>query len=92
MVTSGVLDKLLAAHYEYAFVSNSDNLGAMLDLRILGYMAELEIPFLMEVAFRTQADRKGGHLAQRPRRPVHAPGDRPVSTGRVGRFPGHGHL
>lgn len=66
MVTSGVLDKLLAADYDYAFVSNSDNLGAMLDLRILGYMAELEIPFLMEVAFRTQADRKGGHLAQRP--------------------------
>jgi len=66
MVTSGVLDKLLAADYEYAFVSNSDNLGAMLDLRILGYMAELDIPFLMEVAFRTQADRKGGHLAQRP--------------------------
>ncbi len=66
MVTSGVLDKVLAAGYEYAFVSNSDNLGAMLDLRILGYMAELDIPFLMEVAFRTQADRKGGHLAQRP--------------------------
>ena len=66
MVTSGVLDKLLDAGYEYAFVSNSDNLGAMLDLRILGYMAELDIPFLMEVAFRTQADRKGGHLAQRP--------------------------
>jgi len=66
MVTSGVLDKLLAANYEYAFVSNSDNLGAMLDLRILGYMAELGIPFLMEVAFRTLADRKGGHLAQRP--------------------------
>ncbi len=66
MVTSGVLEKVLEAGYEYAFVSNSDNLGAMLDLRILGYMAELEIPFLMEVAFRTRADRKGGHLAQRP--------------------------
>jgi len=65
LMTSGMLPKMIAAGFEYAFVSNSDNLGAMLDLRILGYMVEAQLPFLMEVADRTPADRKGGHLAQR---------------------------
>jgi len=66
LLTSGMLDALLEAGYEYMFVSNSDNLGATLDLNILGYFAANELPFLMEVADRTQADSKGGHLAQRP--------------------------
>jgi UTP--glucose-1-phosphate uridylyltransferase len=66
LVTSGTLDALLDAGYEYAFVSNSDNLGAVIDRRILGFFAESEAPFLMEVADRTRMDRKGGHLAQRP--------------------------
>jgi len=66
LVTSGMLDQLLAAGYEYVFVSNADNLGAALDLRILGHCARHAIPFLMEVADRTPADRKGGHLAQQP--------------------------
>ena len=66
LVTSGTLEKLLSAGYEYAFVSNSDNLGAELDLQILGYVAAHQVPFLMEVADRTASDRKGGHLAQRP--------------------------
>ena len=62
--TSGMLDQLLAAGYEYVFVSNSDNLGATLDTAILGYFAQENLPFMMEVAKRTEADRKGGHLAQ----------------------------
>jgi UTP--glucose-1-phosphate uridylyltransferase len=66
LVTSNMLELLLSQGYEYAFVSNSDNLGAELDLSILGYFARNEVPFLMEVADRTLADRKGGHLAQRP--------------------------
>ena len=66
LMTSGMLAQMIDAGFEYAFVSNSDNLGAMLDLRILGYMATAQLPFLMEVADRTPADRKGGHLAQRP--------------------------
>ncbi|MBX3014970.1 MAG: UTP--glucose-1-phosphate uridylyltransferase [Caldilineaceae bacterium] len=66
LMTSQMLPQLLAAGFEYAFVSNADNLGAMLDLSILGYLAEQRLPFLMEVADRTLADRKGGHLAQRP--------------------------
>ena len=66
LVTSGMLAKLLDLGYEYAFVSNADNLGAVLDPAILGYFAQHNLPFLMEVADRTPADRKGGHLAQRP--------------------------
>ncbi len=61
--TSGVLAQLLAKGYEYAFVSNADNLGATVDLSILGYFASEKLPFLMEVAERTPADSKGGHLA-----------------------------
>lgn len=66
LITSGMLDAMLRAGYEYLFVSNSDNLGALLDARILGYLAAERIPFLMEVANRTQADNKGGHLSVRP--------------------------
>jgi UTP--glucose-1-phosphate uridylyltransferase len=64
LVTSGMLEKLLAKGYRYAFVSNSDNLGAVIDNRILGYFASQELPFMMEVADRTEADKKGGHLAK----------------------------
>jgi UTP--glucose-1-phosphate uridylyltransferase len=65
LVTSGMLDELLGHGYRFAFVSNSDNLGAVLDERILSWVAREEIPFAMEVARRTAADRKGGHIARR---------------------------
>jgi len=65
LVTSGMLETLLAHGYEYAFVSNSDNLGAALNAGILGYFVANQLPFMMEVADRTPADRKGGHLARR---------------------------
>jgi UTP--glucose-1-phosphate uridylyltransferase len=66
LVTSGMLDTLLESGYRYAFVSNADNLGAVLDPRILSWIASEDIPFVMEVAQRTAADRKGGHIARRP--------------------------
>ena len=66
LITSGMLAKLRQAGIRYAFVSNADNLGAVLDRRILGYFAQNELPFMMETADRTPADRKGGHLAQLP--------------------------
>jgi UTP--glucose-1-phosphate uridylyltransferase len=66
LVSSGMLDKLLDAGYHYAFVSNIDNLGATVDIGILGYFATQGAPFLMEVTRRTPADRKGGHLARTP--------------------------
>lgn len=62
--TSGILDKLLKQGIKYAFISNSDNLGASMDLSVLGYFTEQDASFMMEVADRTAADRKGGHLAQ----------------------------
>ena len=65
LVGSGWLDRLLVEGVKYAFVSNSDNLGAILDPAILSYFAESGSPFLMEVTRRTAADRKGGHLALR---------------------------
>jgi UTP--glucose-1-phosphate uridylyltransferase len=65
LVTSGVLDTLLERGYEYLFVSNSDNLGSVLEPRILTWFAHEELPFVAEVVDRTEADRKGGHLARR---------------------------
>lgn len=65
LVGSGWLDKLLAAGVRYAFVSNSDNLGAQMDTRFLRWFAESGSPFVMEVTRRTEADKKGGHLATR---------------------------
>lgn len=62
---SGWLDALLAGGIKYAFVSNSDNLGAILDPSLLRYFAESGKPFLMEATRRTEADKKGGHLAVR---------------------------
>ena len=66
LVTSGTLDALLENGYRYAFVSNADNLGAVMDTAILGYFVHNDFPFMMEVADRTEMDKKGGHLARRP--------------------------
>jgi len=62
---SGTLHRLLEAGIRYAFVSNSDNLGATLDEALLGYFVESGIPFMMEVSRRGPGDIKGGHLARR---------------------------
>lgn len=63
--TSGMLAQLRARGIRWAFVANADNLGAAVDLGILGYLAHHRLPFLMEVADRTESDKKGGHLARR---------------------------
>ena len=65
LVGSGWLDRLLSEGIRYAFVSNSDNLGASLDPALLKYFADSDVPFLMEVTRRSATDRKGGHLALR---------------------------
>jgi UTP--glucose-1-phosphate uridylyltransferase len=62
--TSGMLQSLLDDGIQYAFISNSDNLGARLDESLLGYFADNQFPFMMEVAQKTPADIKGGHLAR----------------------------
>ena len=65
LVTSGMLDELLGHGYEYAFVANSDNLGAMVEPRILAWFARERLPFAMEVLRRGESDKKGGHIARR---------------------------
>ena len=62
---SGKRDELVASGIDYMFVSNSDNLGATLDPILLTYFAESKMPFMMECAARTEADKKGGHLCVR---------------------------
>ena len=64
LYASGLLNRLLKNGIEYAFIANSDNLGATLDDTLLGYFADHKFPFMMEVAQRTPADLKGGHLAR----------------------------
>jgi UTP--glucose-1-phosphate uridylyltransferase len=65
LAASGMLGELLERGYRYAFLSNSDNLGAVLDPRILDWFAGEGLPFLSESTDRTESDRKGGHLARR---------------------------
>ncbi|MDF1605922.1 UTP--glucose-1-phosphate uridylyltransferase [Nocardioides sp. YIM 152315] len=62
---TGLLDRLIEAGYRYAFVSNSDNLGAVPDPRVAGWFATSGAPFAIEAVRRTPSDRKGGHFARR---------------------------
>jgi UTP--glucose-1-phosphate uridylyltransferase len=62
--TSGMLKRLINQGITYAFISNSDNLGATMDTALLGYFSQNQLPFMMEVAKRTPADVKGGHIAR----------------------------
>ncbi len=64
LFSSGLLQRLLDDQIIYAFLSNSDNLAATVDESLLGFMAENRISMIMEVAERTPADLKGGHLAR----------------------------
>lgn len=64
MYTSGMLKTLIQKGIHYAFISNSDNLGATMDESLLGYFAENRFSFMMEVAPRTPSDIKGGHIAR----------------------------
>ena len=64
LTVSGTLDALLDAGMRYAFVSNSDNLGAVPDVRIAAWLAAEQVPFALEAVRGTPADRKGGHLAR----------------------------
>lgn len=61
---SGQLERWLNEGLRYLFISNADNIGATLDLKLLSYFAKTSLPFLMEVTPRTELDRKGGHLCR----------------------------
>jgi UTP--glucose-1-phosphate uridylyltransferase len=70
LAASGMLTRLLDGGHDWAFVSNSDNLGATADPRIPAWADAQGIPFVMEVVRGTPADRKGGHIARRDGRLV----------------------
>lgn len=62
---TGVLDQLIDKGYEYLFVSNIDNTGAVLSEEIATWFADSGASFAAEVARRTPMDMKGGHFARR---------------------------
>lgn len=62
---TGILDLLRERGIRYAFLSNSDNLGATCDPQIAAWLAAEQVPYAAEVCVRTPSDRKGGHLARR---------------------------
>ena len=64
LYSSGLLKRLLDSGIKYGFIANSDNLGATLDEALLGFFATHGHSLMMEVAKRTPADLKGGHLAK----------------------------
>lgn len=61
---SGILDILSDHGFSYLFISNSDNLGARPSRTLAQYFENTHAPFMIEVAKRTQADRKGGHIVR----------------------------
>jgi UTP--glucose-1-phosphate uridylyltransferase len=65
LAASNTLRALLDDGIAWAFISNSDNLGAEVDPRIPAWAAAHDVPFVMEVVRGTPADRKGGHIARR---------------------------
>jgi UTP--glucose-1-phosphate uridylyltransferase len=65
LLTSGTLESLIDAGLRYAFVSNSDNVGASPSAAIADWFARSGAPMALEACRRTAADRKGGHLAFR---------------------------
>lgn len=61
---SGLLDKLEEHGFKYLFISNSDNLGARPSRTLAQHFENTGAPFMIEVATRTYADRKGGHIVR----------------------------
>lgn len=61
---SGLLDVLQNEGMEYLFISNSDNLGARPSSTVSGAFAQSGASFMIEVAKKTDADRKGGQLVR----------------------------
>ncbi len=62
---TGILDQLLASGYRTAFLSNGDNLGAVIDERIYSYLSGEKLDYCAEVTPKTISDLKGGVLYRR---------------------------
>ena len=61
---AGLLDALESRGLKYLFISNSDNLGARPSRTLAQHFENTGAPFMVEVATRTYADRKGGHIVR----------------------------
>jgi UTP--glucose-1-phosphate uridylyltransferase len=59
---TGILKELISSGYEFAFISNGDNLGATIEPSILEYFANSNLDFAMEMTPKTLADTKGGAI------------------------------
>lgn len=55
---TGVLDDLLSQGRDICFISNIDNTGATIDLRIAKLMVESDLEYVMECTEKTEVDRK----------------------------------
>lgn len=62
LYSSGLLENLINQGKEYIFISNVDNLGATVDLKLLYHIVDSETEFAVEVIERTRADTEGGLL------------------------------
>ncbi len=62
LVNSGLAQTLVDQKFRYLFISNADNLGPTFEPKILGFMINKELDFLMETTPKTSADVKGGTL------------------------------
>lgn len=62
LYNSGILDLLIERGIEILFLSNADNLGAVVDLRILEHMVKTDAEYIMELTNKTKADVKGGTI------------------------------
>ena len=90
LAASGTLDALLGAGLRYAFVSNSDNLGAVADVRIAAWLAAQQVPFALEAVRGTRptaraatwpVTRAGWYCGRRRRCPTATPGSPTWSAG-----------
>ena len=62
LANNGTLDLLISRGKEIIFISNIDNLGAIVDVNILQHMINTRAEFIMELTNKTKADVKGGTI------------------------------
>lgn len=60
--SSGTMDQLIQQGIEWVFISNSDNLGAVLDPKICHFAQQSGQGFVSELTPKLEADVKGGVL------------------------------
>jgi UTP--glucose-1-phosphate uridylyltransferase len=60
LMRSGLLEQLRSQGKEYLFISNIENLGSGVDLRLLDHICTNEIDFQLELTHRINTDQHGG--------------------------------